>query len=309
MNRVSDLGERALIRRMKRNLPKGRNVVQGIGDDAAVLSGSGNSYTLLACDMLVEGVHFNRSASAASIGWKGLAVNVSDIAAMGGVPQSAVISLGLPSRTPVSFVDRLYQGLRRCAARHRVTLVGGDTVRSRQLVVNVAILGTVEKKRLTLRSGARVGDVLLVTGRLGGAVSSGRHLKFQPRLQEARSIGRRFSIHAAIDLSDGLALDLSELCTASRVGAVLELEKIPRTRGVSWSRALSDGEDFELLIAVAKKESDQLLRWAKRNLSCPLTQIGRIVPKSSGVTLTKAGKPVMKAGKPVPLPKSGFRHF
>ena len=307
MKTISNLGETGLIRRIARTIRTDRTVRRGIGDDCAVLSvpsGRGR-YLLFASDMLVEKVHFLSQADPASLGWKGLAVNVSDFAAMGGVPRHAVVSLGVPKRTLVSFIDRLYRGLNRCARRFGVNLVGGDTDRSAQLVIDVAILGEVEKERLVLRSGARPGDHLLVTGRLGGAVRTGRHLKFTPRLAEARAIGGRAKIHAMIDLSDGLGPDLVRLCEASRVGAVLEGAFIPRHRGCSLPQSLTEGEDFELLMAVPPDQAGRLLRWARGNLPCGLTPIGRIVSRRQvpGVHL------VVPPGMRAPVSLTGFQHF
>ncbi len=303
--RLSDLGEKGLIRRIAGTVRTDSTVVRGIGDDCAVLKGTGPNPLLFASDMLVEGVHFRTDSPPQGIGWKALAVNLSDIAAMGGIPRYAVISLGLPKRTPVSWVDRLYRGLNRCARRFQVNLVGGDTDRSPGLVIDVAILGEVEKGRLVLRSGARAGDHLLVTGRLGGSLHSGRQFRFVPRVREARAIGARVRPHAMIDLSDGLAQDLVRLCEASQVGAQLKTAWVPRHPGCSLTQALNDGEDFELLMAVSPHQADSLLVWAKRHLSCGLHRIGRIVPKRPGPWVTL----VISPGRSTPLREGGFRHF
>ncbi len=303
--RISALGEDRLIRRMARGIRTGRGVLRGIGDDCAVLAGGkGGRLLLFASDMIVEGVHFRRGARPEAIGWKALAVNVSDVAAMGGLPRHAVISIGLPRGTPVSFVEGVYRGLRRCAARFGVNLVGGDTVRSPKVVLDVAILGEVEKGRAVYRTGARPGDALLVTGRLGGAVRSGRHLTFTPRLKEARALGARCRIRAMMDLSDGLWVDLGRLCRESGVHAVLEPERIPRRPGCSLKQALTDGEDFELLLAVPAAEAGRLTRWARRSLPCGLTRIGEIVRrggKEPVVCLDARGAKIKLQG--------GFRHF
>ena len=292
--KLSQLGEDGLIRRIARRIKPDRSVLRGIGDDCAVLRGSGWMLQLFASDMLVEGVHFRKGDPAEGIGWKALAVNVSDVAAMGGLPRDAVVSLGLPSDTRVSFVDRLYRGLRRCAERYEVSLVGGDTVRAPQVVMDVAILGEVERDRVLYRSGAKVGDHLLVTGRLGGSLKSGRHLRFVPRVQEARMLTARARLHAMMDLSDGIWTDLPRLCQASGVSALLEADRIPRNRGCSLKEALTDGEDFELLIAASETDTRKLLGWAARNLPCGLHRIGRIVPRDAAGFVTSL---------------HGFRHF
>ena len=292
--KLRDLGEEGLIRRIAQTIPAGPRVVKGIGDDCAVLWGSGRMHRLFASDMLVEGVHFTRKMSAEGIGWKALAVNVSDVAAMGGLPRQAVISVGFPPSTQVSFVDRLYRGLRRCARAYGVDLVGGDTNRASRVVIDVAILGEVEKSRVVYRSGARPGDALLVTGRLGGSLRSGRHLRFRPRVREARLLGSKAKLHAMIDLSDGLGPDLAKLCGASGVSARLDPAALPRHAGCSTEQALSDGEDFELLIAAAPRDARRLLAWAGKNLACGLHRIGVVVARS---------------GTKRPRRPRGFRHF
>ena len=303
--KVSELGETGLIRRIAGRIRTGPAVLRGIGDDCAVLKGSGRMLGLFASDMLVEGIHFTRRMPAEGIGWKALAVNVSDVAAMGGSPSQAVISLGLPRATPVSFVDRLYRGLRRCAAEYGVDLVGGDTVRAPRVVMDVAILGEVERGRVVYRSGARPGDLLLVTGRLGGSLRSGRHLSFHPRVREARALTARAKLHAMMDLSDGLGPDLVKLCEASRVSAVLESARVPRHRGVSLEQALNDGEDFELLIAAAPAQAEKLLHWAKRNLRCGLRRVGAIVPRKGRTAVTLVTPRGVRTRKSL----AGFRHF
>ncbi len=303
--RLRDLGEEALVERIRAQVRTDRTVILGIGDDCAVLAGGPGWLELFACDMLIEGVHFLRGAAAAAVGWKALAVNVSDVAAMGGLPKHAVVSLGLPPLLPVSYLDGLYRGLRRCASRFGVNLVGGDTNRSDRIVVDVAILGEVERRRLVTRSGARPGDALLVTGRLGGAVRSGRHLRFTPRVREARRLGSRAKIHAMIDLSDGLLQDLQRICRASGAAAVLESGSIPRNPGCSLAQAMTDGEDFELLLAVPQLQADRLLRWAQGNLRCGLTRIGQVV-RPRGRPLVEVRSP---GGARIPLPAGGFQHF
>jgi thiamine-monophosphate kinase len=305
MRAVSSLGEKRLIARLARRIRHGAGVVRGIGDDCAVLKAPKGKDLLFACDMLVEGVHFLKRSRPDGVGWKALAVNVSDIAAMGGLPRHAVVSLGLPPDTPVAWVDGLYRGLRRCARRFKVNLVGGDTDRARKIVVDVAILGWVEQRRAVYRGGAKPGDLLLVTGRLGGAVRSGRHLRFTPRLLEARALAARAPIHAMIDLSDGLGPDLTRLCQAGGVSAEVEAAAIPRARGAALAQALTEGEDFELLMAVSPGDAKRLLPWARQNLPCGLTAIGRVVKrrKNSLVRL------IAPRGVKVPRTLEGFRHF
>lgn len=307
MRTISQVGEVELIERMRRRIGgvgmRSHVVRVGIGDDAAVLTLPGGQRLLFASDMVVEGVHFDRRhVPARWIGWKALACNVSDIAAMGGVPLAAVVSLGLPPKTPLAFVDALYDGIARCARRFGVALVGGDTVRAPTIVVDVAILGAAHPRRLALRSGARAGDALFVTGRLGGSYASGRHARFTPRLREAQALGQRVPIHAMIDLSDGLASDLWQIARASRATLRVEAQRVPISHaGRTLHHALMDGEDFELLFAVPRTAASRVPR---RIGSCPVTRIGVVVARGRpAVTLQH------RDGRVRPLTPAGFRHF
>ncbi len=300
MTSVHGVGEVQLIARLARRIRRSSSVLVGIGDDTAVLRAPTGGRLLLASDMLVEGVHFRRSIPAQWIGWKALASNVSDVAAMGGLPLWAVVSLGLPPSTPVRFVEALYAGLERCARRFGMALVGGDTVRAPQVVVDVAIVGTVEPGHLVLRSGARVGDVLFVTGRLGGSLRSGRHARFLPRLRESQTLVKRVRVHAMIDLSDGLAQDLWQMSRASGVVLRVERERIPASPGATVRQALTDGEDFELLFAVGRRDASRVPRRIGR---CPVTRIGRVMGRGVLVELQHPD------GRVTPLLPRGFRHF
>ncbi len=235
------------------------------------------------------------------IGWKALAANISDIAAMGGEPLCAVVSLGLPPTTPIAFVDALYDGLARCARRYGVAIVGGDTVRAARVTIDVAILGAVDRRHLALRSGARVGDALFVTGRLGGSLASGRHARFTPRVREARQLVRRIRVHAMMDLSDGLASDLWQMSRASRVVLRVEAARIPVSRaGRTVAHALNDGEDFELLFAVGPRDVPRVPR---RIGACPVTRIGSAVGRGVRAELLQPD------GRISVLVPAGFRHF
>ena len=328
---LTPIGEMGVIERIRRRVPpRSPSVLVGIGDDAAVLRPPPRgSRLLLTCDMLVEGTHFTpphvgrgagftRDATpAAAIGWKALACNISDVAAMGGRPLWAVVSLGLPPSSPVSFVDGFFQGLLRCAKRFGVALVGGDTVRAPQVIVDVAMAGAVEPRHLVRRSGARVGDAVYVTGRLGGSLRSGRHATFLPRLREARRLVTHFRVHAMMDLSDGLASDAWQLARESRVTIRIDEAAVPvhpdardcrirtcpcrRWRGPSTVyHALMDGEDFELLFTVS---GTQAARVPRRLGPCPITRIGSVVARGIGVELVRLD------GRIAPLVPLGFRHY
>jgi thiamine-monophosphate kinase len=270
--KLSDLGEDALIARWTRHLPGSPSLLIGPGDDCAVTGRRSDPvWTLLKTDCVLEGVHFTGDADFARVGWKALARAVSDIAAMGGEPRHALITVAFPPTLEVVKADALYAGLRRCARKFGIAIAGGETARSPGPVfVSVALTGEVERTRCVTRAGGKPGDVLFVTGRLGGS-RSGKHLDFMPRVHEARWLAGHFRLHAMMDLSDGLGADLPRLARASKCG--FELGDIPCSPGVSRDEALSDGEDFELLFAVSPRQAAKLEReWPFSKL--PLTRVG-----------------------------------
>lgn len=221
---VHDLGEFGLIRELQGIIGPARgSVVLGIGDDCAVLRGDNpDRHLLYTCDPVVEGVHYRQTDPPRRVGWKAMARNLSDIAAMGGVPRWAVVSIGLRRKTGARWVKELYAGLRAAARKFGCQIVGGDTthVKHEQFVV-VALIGEVERSRMTLRGDAKIGDSVLVTGTLGGS-RRGKHLTFTPRLKEARWLVSNFPVHAMMDLSDGLSSDLQRLVEASGPGPALK---------------------------------------------------------------------------------------
>jgi thiamine-monophosphate kinase len=297
--RVSQIGEFGLIVRLRRFQNLTDRVIRGIGDDAAVLKYNAQRYQLLTTDMLVEGVHFLRSMPAEKVGRKALACSLSDIAAMGGIPTFAVVSLGIPKTTNVRYIEKMYAGMLRLARAFGVSLVGGDTVRSAKITINVALLGEVERTRLVRRDGARVNDVIFVSGPLGGSLKSGRHLTFTPRIKEARFLAEHFKPRAMMDISDGLKGDLGHILKASGVGAVLMKDAIPVNRGATLRQALTEGEDFELLFTLAKPVARKLLsRFPKKFYA-----VGEIVSRKSGLKLMDSD------GKAVPFNLRSFAHF
>lgn len=306
MTRVSGLGEDRLIAKITRRLPVGAFVKRGAGDDCAVFRIDARRDGLLASDMLVEGVHFSSRTPAEKVGWKLLAVNLSDVAAMGGTPSAAVVSIGIPPSTPVRWVEKLYRGLERCARSYGVSIIGGDTGRAPKRVMDLAILGEVPAGKAVLRTGARPGDFILVTGRLGGSLKSGRHLSFTPRLKESAALMKRCRPSAMMDLSDGLLIDLPRLCKASGVRAEVETELVPRNRNCSTVQALADGEDFELLLTVRAAQVRPLLRWARTALPCGLTPIGLIQPHKKGVPEVRWFD---RTNRELKITQKGFNHF
>ena len=290
MKALSDIGEDALIERLVRLLPRDPNPSAGPGDDCAVIDpGPGfETLQLLKTDALVEHIHFLPSAPARAVGWKAIARVASDFAAMGGVPERFLITLALPPQTPVVWVENLYRGMGDCLRHCGAVLAGGETSRvppDSAAVIAIAATGSVRRDHLTLRSTASPGDALLVTGTLGGS-GRGKHLTFQPRLKETAWLVSNFKPSAMMDLSDGLAKDLPRLAAASGCGFLLEREQLPLTPGCSEAQALGDGEDFEMLFALATDQLPELMAaWPIVFPELPLTRIGMLVGPEDGETL------------------------
>ena len=283
------MNEVELLARLLPALPRNDSVVVAAGDDCAVLDLGAPEFVLFKTDAVVEGVHFTSETPPEKIGRKALARCLSDIAAMAGKPNSALVTLALPKDFSPEKVVAIYAGLNALAAEHGVAIVGGETTTSPgAMLISIALLGTVAKERCVLRSGAKAGDAIFVTGTLGGSLH-GRHLDFEPRLAEARWLREQFAIHAMIDLSDGLASDLRHILKASGVGAELLAKAIPISPVARMAAkeessakppllaALTDGEDFELLFTVASKDAVPLLdAWKQQFPNLPLTVVGKI---------------------------------
>ncbi|MDO8663038.1 MAG: thiamine-phosphate kinase [Candidatus Omnitrophota bacterium] len=296
---IKDIGEFALIERFKRKIKTDSSVIKGSGDDCAVLKLDKQNHQLFTCDMLVEGVDFTLKDNSYLVGRKAIAVSLSDIASCSGKPRHCVISLGLPKNTSLSFVDKLFQGMLDIAKKYKVNIVGGDLSRSSKVVLDVSMLGEVEKKYLTLRSGARVGDIIFITGELGGSIS-GKHLQFTPRIKEARFLSRNFKVKAMTDISDGLTSDLGHILEQSNAGAVIYEALIPLSgKARNLSDALNNGEDFELLFTLSRPQALKLL---KRKLSI-FRPIGEIRERKYGFQL------IDKRSRPVNIKPKGFKHF
>ena len=302
--KIKDLGEIGFIERISAKVKCDRSVVKGIGDDTAVIKWTGNKYLLYTCDMLIEDVHFlRRKARPFQIGWKALARNVSDIAAMGGMPKYALVSVGLDPDLPVSFADEIFDGINAVASKFKINIVGGDTVKSRKTVIDVSLIGEVEKRRLTLRSGAQEGDAIFVTGFLGGSLK-GKHLDFMPRLEEARALVKSFKVNSMIDISDGLLLDLWRILRASKKGALIYEDLIPISKeAASFKRAVTDGEDFELLFTMSAREAGRFMKSYLSKLEIPVSLIGEVTSKQCGYRL------IGNDWKEKKLEKKGYLHF
>jgi len=278
------LGEDRLLNRILLHLPRVRDgkVFAGSADDCAIVeTPRGKKYLVLKTDCVVEGVHFTHGTKASDVGWKAMMRPLSDFAAASAVPQFALITLIVPQQTDVAWVQGLYRGLRRAANRFKVRIVGGETSNTRgPIAISVSVIGFVEKFRAVSRRGGRSGDDLFVTGRLGGALKR-KHLKFNARIAESRWLTKAFSIHAMMDLSDGLGADLPRFARASKAGFDIQLENLPVTRGASINNAISEGEDYELLFAVSPRDRNSLERqWQRKFPRLPLTRIGSLNRKS-----------------------------
>ena len=322
---LSSLGEFGLIDELTRlSSPRSsRHVIHSIGDDAAVLRLHPDRDVVFTTDMLVEGVHFNRDWSGPQdIGWKALVANLSDIAAMNAQPTSAVVAIGVPKNTPVAWIKDVYRGFRRASARYGAPIVGGDTVRSPQgIVISIAMLGEVKRNHAMLRSGARPGDVIIVSGKLGscaaalaavknpGGVKNVRAPLFRkfhrpvPRFDILERLRKsRVQLTSMIDISDGLVSELHHLATASSVRCVIDPLLVPFSSAlqtyarrqkqsvIEW--ALHSGEEYELLMTCSPRHLRAL--W---NID-DLTIIGTVV-RGRGVVDLSGGELIPR----------GFKHF
>lgn len=309
------MNEFELIARLTADLRTGQGVIAGVGDDCAVLEAGGpEQWLLFKTDAIVEGVHFTSESPAGQVGRKALARCLSDIAAMGGRPTYALVTLALPREFETRRIEAIYAGMRALAEEHQVAIVGGETTTSPGgMLISIALLGTVPKGRALLRSAAKTGDAIFVTGELGGSLA-GRHLDFEPRLAEARWLSEQFPIHAMIDLSDGLAGDLRHILKASGRGAELLGKAIPVSRAAKLKArqessakppllaALTDGEDFELLFTLPSGKAVALRdAWAKQFSKLKLSCIGKITAEPRLRIVTEQGAR--------DLTEHGYAHF
>jgi thiamine-monophosphate kinase len=333
--RISDLGEFPLIDRLEQIIATERSdIVVGIGDDVAVLADTDEEFLLATVDSQVEQVHFLRhEISPHQLGRRALAINLSDIAAMGGRPQLALASLALPADTEVTWMEDLYRGLREEADRYGTAVVGGNIARSPGGVfIDVCVLGRVRREHLLLRSGARPGDRVLITGQLGQA---GAGLKLlldpdlrveasdrdvllthlltpTPRVTEAAAIARSERATAMIDISDGLSSDVGHICERSQVGVRIWAERLPISAAVRhvadltttppWQLALAGGEDYELCFTAPPDAVEELIA-AVAETGTRVTAIGEILPAEQDRRL------VLPHDREVRLEPSGWQHF
>lgn len=335
--RISELGEFPLIDRLTQYLPPYlSDVVRGVGDDVAVVRLSAERYLLLTCDIQVEGVHFLPEAiTPYQLGRKIAAINLSDIGAMGGRPSHALVSLALPPDTEAEYLDAMYQGLAEEMSRYQADVVGGNMARANQMIIDLFLTGEVAPAHLLLRNGARPGDQVVVTGRLGASRAGlalvlepelrsrlpeahveavlQAHLTPTPRVAEGQFAGAFGGVTAAIDVSDGLAADVGHICDESKVGVRLFAQALPieeSTRAVAQAAgadplhwALFGGEDYELCLAVAPERAALLVKALPEATGTPAWLIGEFVPVQAGRTI------VWPDGHQSPLTPRGWDHF
>lgn len=290
----SPRSETQLLELISSLLPKpSSDVMTGIGDDCAVVRPSPRKgiLQLLKTDALVEGIHFASGTRLDLVGWKALCRPLSDIAAMGGTPCLAMITVAAPSSWKGNDWKSLYRGIGKAARAFGVSVVGGETVRSPgPCFLSVTLTGEVAKTGLKLRSGAKPGDLICVTGRLGGSLRSGRHLRFHPRLEEGRRLGGEPGVTAMMDLSDGLGSDLPKLANESRCSYRIAHGSIPLHKGSTTREAISDGEDYELLVTIRPRLWPAIQsRWIKASPNLALTPVGVMLPAGELATAMPGG--------------------
>lgn len=290
MTSLRDIGEDALIERLVGLVPRDPHPAAGPGDDCAAVDPGPQSPTLLLLktDAIVEHIHFLPDAPARSVGWKAAARVISDFAAMGGQPVHFLITLALAPETPVVWAEELYRGIGDCLKKFGGTLAGGETSSvpsGSAAVISIAATGSVLRENLVLRSTARPGDLLLVTGSLGGSLA-GKHLAFVPRLEETHWLLAHFKPTAMMDLSDGLAIDLPRLAAASGCGFSLDESALPRNPACTPAQAMGDGEDYEMLFTLEPGQVPALrTAWAEKFPQLPLSLIGEMLSPGSQTAL------------------------
>jgi len=329
---LGELGEFGLIRRIAPHFQTPGRGVLGIGDDCAVLPQEGDRFTLVTTDLLIENIHFLRDRiSPEDLGHKALAVNLSDIAAMGGRPTGAFLSIGLPNSMEISWLDGFFEGIKKLGDATGCPLLGGDTTKSREtVIINFAVLGEGLKDKIKYRSSACAGDIIAVTGELGDS-STGLKLLLEQHslndpnrshlvkahhrptahLREGHWLAGHEEVHAMMDVSDGIGSDLGHIMKQSCVGATVDLDTLPISTSMKivcsdlgWPThelALTGGEDYCLLCTVDPKAFHPLGSAFERELGRPLTAIGTI---ENGDSLKYERK-----GGLVELKRSGFNHF
>ena len=331
---LKEIGEFGFIKKISRGcLIRPDTVIKGIGDDAAAFVTEPDYLSLITTDLLVERIHFLREAiSGYDLGFKSLAVNLSDIAAMGGTAREAFVSIAIPENCQLEYLEQIYNGIKKLAAKFDVNVLGGDTTSSRvDLIINIVVQGIVPKNELMCRDAARPGDIIFSTGFLGDS-RAGLHLVLnkiaadtealksllrahlvpEPHLREGRFLARQQGVHAAIDTSDGLSSDLGHIVEESRVGARLFADKIPVSQELKEfcaifnfdpiDYALAGGEDYTLLCTLAPERADQTAKAFAKEFKRPIFKIGEITAEKQLVV-------VYPDAKAKPITPTGWDHF
>lgn len=305
------MGELDFIKWIRRSTRCKKPVIVGIGDDCAVIDINRNQLQVITTDTILDGTHFDRlKCSARQIGRKSINCSISDIAAMGCKPAYVLVSINFPTKIGEKFCKDLFRGIKEVSDRYNTQIIGGDVVSGEcPLSINVTIIGIVpEPLKPIRRSGAKAGDVIMVTGAFGGSIL-GKHIDFEPRLLEGMTLNKDFRIHSMIDISDGLLIDLNHILEESGIGAVIDEKQIPiscdahklskSTGKKPLFHALSDGEDYELLFTVSKNEARKILE--SGIFSIALTPIGYI-QKRKGIFIKDIN------GKERPIKPEGYEH-
>lgn len=297
------MNELELIEKIKPLLPTNEFIIVGAGDDCAVLkTESPDLWMLFKTDAVVEGVHFTCETPPEKVGHKALGRCMSDVAAMGGRPTVALVTIGLPNKFSASYVQSIYMGISNLARKYAVAIAGGETTTCpERIFISVSLLGVVEKENCVFRTGARVGDAIFVTGELGGSIE-GKHLDFEPRINEASWLVRNFKPTAMIDISDGLATDLRHITVDHGLGAEILATAIPISQSAkrrahlhtsakpALTAALTDGEDFELLFTIPPSSAVKLVdSWRAQYPTLKLSCIGKVLPEKVFKIRTKNG--------------------
>lgn len=331
---LKEIGEFGFIKKISRGcLIRPDTIIKGIGDDAAAFITEPGYLTLITTDLLVERIHFLREAiSGFDLGYKSLAVNLSDIAAMGGTAREAFVSIAIPEECQLDYLEQIYNGIKNLAAKFEVNVLGGDTTSSKiDLIINIVVQGIVSKEELLCRDAARPGDIIFSTGFLGDS-RAGLHLILnkialdtqalksllkahrvpEPHLREGRFLAQQQGVHAAIDTSDGLSSDLGHIVEESRVGARLFADKIPVSQELMdfctrfdfdpIEYALAGGEDYTLLCTITPESANQIANAFEKEFKRPLFQIGEI-------TAEKQLMLVYPDAKTKPITPTGWDHF
>jgi thiamine-monophosphate kinase len=336
---LKEIGEFGLIKWIRGKMPtRDPTITAGIGDDAAVVKPPKGSICLVTTDILIEDIHFRLDLTdGLRLGKKTLSINISDIAAMGGIPQYFLLSMGLPPHIPFRWLEELFHGIQQVADRYRLSLIGGDTSRARKLTINVTLIGRAKAGEVVYRKGARAGDQIMVTGTLGNAALGlqvlksrkgdpgiathkhgelaeliEKHLSPTPRITEGRLIAENHLANAMIDISDGLIADLGHILEESRAGAKIWISRIPLSEAFRRAAprytpngidlAISGGEDYELLLTTTRKKAEKLMALFRKS-GLQITPIGEIVDSRHGLKLYR------EDGREYRLKRRGYDHF